>query len=212
MLYRSKERIQEFGEVFTPEYLVEDMLDLLCKDRKNLWQDVNITFFEPTCGTGNMVVPIYNRRLEALKSLGIFEAITTTISTLWAIDIYLDNIETCRLRVLEATYKFIENNCNIKISSNFIQTHQDFFLQFICALFWHIHQNELLTALSCPQTAQRHANKTKVSKKWYEEKGHYPLNFEMPWLDYFKLSLEKNQEMPELQEAQLFLESLKFDA
>lgn len=68
MLSRSKERIKEFGEVFTPEHVVKE-IDLMSKSNPNVWSDLEYAFFEPTCGTGNFVVAIYTRRLEAIKNL-----------------------------------------------------------------------------------------------------------------------------------------------
>ena len=66
LFHRSRARIRDFGEVFTPDKYVEDMLDLLGKDCKNIWRNERYVFFEPCCGYGNIVLAIYRRRLEAL--------------------------------------------------------------------------------------------------------------------------------------------------
>ncbi len=55
--YRSKERIKDFGEVFTPESCVNQMLDLIGDQKNELWSDEDISFFEPSCGHGNIVIP-----------------------------------------------------------------------------------------------------------------------------------------------------------
>lgn len=213
MLSRSKERIKKFGEVFTPENTVDDMLNLLSDDNPNVWSDLGYCFFEPTCGTGNFVVAIYVRRLEALKNLGIFEAIAAAIDTLWAIDIDFDNILACRLRIINKTFKFIEENLHIKISKDYIKKHYDFFLHFICAVQWQIHRNEMLTALSCPDTVRKNAEKTKVSKEWFETLGHFPIDFDLTWCAYYKKCQEEQlTTIKEIYSAELFLESLKFDA
>ena len=44
--HRSKNRIRDFGEVFTPEKYVNQMLDML---DKSVWTDANTIFYEPTC-------------------------------------------------------------------------------------------------------------------------------------------------------------------
>jgi hypothetical protein len=213
MLSKSKERIKEFGEVFTPEHVVEEMLDLISQNNPKVWADLEVCLFEPTCGTGNFVVAIYKRRLEALKNLGVFEAITETLDTLWAIDIDYNNILACRSRIIDLTFQFIEENLAVKISKDYIKKHYDFFLHFICAVQWQIHRNEALTALSCPDTVRKNANKTKASKEWFETLGHFPIDIDLTWCSYYKKCQEEQLiYIKEIYDAELFLESLKFDA
>lgn len=59
--HRSRERIRLLGEVFTPDEYVNKMLDML--DPK-VWADESVSFFEPTCGHGNFVLAIAQRRLR----------------------------------------------------------------------------------------------------------------------------------------------------
>ena len=99
--HRSKKRIRDFGEVFTPEKYVNQMLDML--DR-SVWTDTNAVFFEPTCGHGNFVKAIVERRLDSFfrkaKRQKIknphFYTVANTLNNLWAIDIDSNNIEFCR--------------------------------------------------------------------------------------------------------------------
>jgi len=60
--HRSKRRIRNLGEVFTPRKCIEGMFDLL---EESVWSDENIIFFEPTCGHGNFVVAVAERRFNA---------------------------------------------------------------------------------------------------------------------------------------------------
>jgi hypothetical protein len=89
-LIKSKERVSEFGEVFTPEHLVEKMLDMLPEDA---W-DKSKLWLEPTCGTGNFVVAIIKRKLS--KGFTPLEAVNTT----YGMDIMPDNIAECRKRIV----------------------------------------------------------------------------------------------------------------
>ncbi len=59
----SKERIFSLGEVFTPDFIVKDML-------KNI-KDMNYStsFFEPGCGDGNFVNEVLEMKLKQLSSL-----------------------------------------------------------------------------------------------------------------------------------------------
>src|SRR4051812_561909 len=100
LFHRSRERIKDLGEVFTPEKYVEDMLDLFCKDKRGLWADEDVSFFEPTCGHGNFVIAIYKRRVEAIYKKALSQqirdpalyAVANAINTLWAIDIDSKNV------------------------------------------------------------------------------------------------------------------------
>ena len=60
--HRSKERIRDFEEVFTPEIYVNQILDML---DKSVWANTDTVFFEPTCGHGNFIEIIIKRRLKA---------------------------------------------------------------------------------------------------------------------------------------------------
>ena len=90
-LTKSKARVKELGEVFTPAALVSEMLDKMPAD---CWLPGK-TWLEPSCGTGNFLVQILQRKLAAghppLQAL----------STIYGIDIMEDNIQTARARLLE---------------------------------------------------------------------------------------------------------------
>ena len=58
-LTRSKLRVADHGEVFTPVWLVEAMLDLV----KDETERIDSRFLEPACGSGNFLVPILRRKL-----------------------------------------------------------------------------------------------------------------------------------------------------
>ncbi len=63
---------QEFGEVFTPMYLIFEMLDNLDKQYtheygKSIFSEMNFTWFDPAAGMGNFPVAVYLRLMEGLK-------------------------------------------------------------------------------------------------------------------------------------------------
>lgn len=60
----TKEAIRERGEIFTPPHLVNEMLNKLIESGGPLL-DKNKTVLEPTCGNGNFLVEILNRRMIA---------------------------------------------------------------------------------------------------------------------------------------------------
>ena len=194
LFHRSKARIKDLGEVFTPESYVEDMLTLLSKDKRTLWSDENTAFFEMSCGHGNIVVPIYRKRLEAIYkkalSSGIrdaaYYAVANAINTLWAIDIDGKNVSQCRTRVLLATFDFLKLKLEIESEYAIIVKKSDFFAHLLCAINWHISENEALSALSDIGTAEMNASQTRAGAKWFSKNGHQPIDFDLSWVRFFE--------------------------
>ena len=62
-LLKSKQRVAAHGEVFTPAWLVEAMLDLVKDESKR----IDSRFLEPACGSGNFLVQILRRKLAAVE-------------------------------------------------------------------------------------------------------------------------------------------------
>lgn len=206
MSHRSRERIKDLGEVFTPDSYVEEMLILLAKDKRGLWSDEEISFFEPCSGHGNIVLPIYKRRLEGIykkataQGLGKtkdapFYAVANALNTLWAIDIDAKNVENCRSRVLSATLNFLKEKLEIKSDAILFSKKRDFFAHVLSAIKWHIDENETLSALSSPEGAKTSANRTKAGAKWFSQNGHQPMDFDLSWVNFFE-SCEASKTIP----------------
>lgn len=90
-LTKSKERIKDLGEVFTPPELVDDMLSKLPQE---VWTDSSKTFVDPACGNGNFVIEVIKRKVA--NGSTIIEAVETT----YGVDIMPDNVDECRYRIL----------------------------------------------------------------------------------------------------------------
>ncbi|MCO5143900.1 MAG: hypothetical protein M9962_12485 [Oligoflexia bacterium] len=206
LFHRSKDRIKDLGEVFTPESYVDDMLNLLARDKRGLWSDVEISFFEPCSGHGNIVLPIYKRRLEGIykkaTALGLgkgneapFYAIANALNTLWAIDIDPKNVENCRSRVLAATLDFLKTKLEIKNDAILFSKKRDFFAHVLSAIKWHIDENETLSALSNTENAKASANLTKAGAKWFSQNGHRPMDFDLTWVNFYE-SCEASKTIP----------------
>jgi len=63
-LIKSKKRVADHGEVFTPQWLVEKMLDLV----KGESERIDSRFLEPAFGSGNFLVPVLQRKLAAVEA------------------------------------------------------------------------------------------------------------------------------------------------
>lgn len=61
---KSRQRVADHGEVFTPRWLVEDMLDLV----KGETERIDSRFLEPACGSGNFLVPVLERKFAAVQA------------------------------------------------------------------------------------------------------------------------------------------------
>ena len=102
-LFKSKQRIADHGEVFTPAWMVEAMLDLV----KDETERIDSRFLEPACGSGNFLVRVLQRKLAAVDlkfGRSDFEkqhyALLALMCT-YGIELLADNIAECRANVLE---------------------------------------------------------------------------------------------------------------
>ena len=102
-LIKSKRRVADHGEVFTPPWLVEKMLDVV----KGETERIDSRFLEPACGSGNFLVPVLQRKLAAVEvkfGKSDFErrhyALLAIMCT-YGIELLADNIAECRANMLE---------------------------------------------------------------------------------------------------------------
>jgi hypothetical protein len=204
--HRSKERIKDLGEVFTPESYVEEMLDLLAGDKRGFWADEDLIFFEPCCGHGNIVLSIYRRRLEGIYKKSITQgfdktkeaplyAVANALNSLWAIDLDAQNIENTRSRVFNETIKFLQDKLSFRESSLLIAKHKKFFCHVLSAIKWQIEENETLSALSTDKDAKVNAARTKSGSKWFSQNGHSEIDFDLTWIEFYE-SCESSKTIP----------------
>jgi len=100
---KSKQRVADHGEVFTPAWLVEAMLDLV----KDETERIDSRFLEPACGGGNFLVQVLRRKLAAVElkyGKSAFERrhyALLALMCIYGIELLADNIAECRASVLE---------------------------------------------------------------------------------------------------------------
>ena len=63
---RTKEKSDDFGEVFTPYHLISDMLDLV---KEEDWSNPETTFYDPCAGKGNFPILIIERLFKGLEEV-----------------------------------------------------------------------------------------------------------------------------------------------
>lgn len=98
---KSKERVKDFGEVFTNPREVKAMLDLV-KDES---YRIEATFLEPACGNGNFLVEILDRKLKTVSEVATnkeewINLALVGVGAIYGIDIQKDNVEESIERLL----------------------------------------------------------------------------------------------------------------
>lgn len=102
-LVKSKQRVSDHGEVFTPAWMVEAMLDLVREETER----IDSRFLEPACGSGNFLVRILQRKLAAVDmkfGKSDFEKqhyALLALMCIYGIELLADNITECRNNLLD---------------------------------------------------------------------------------------------------------------
>lgn len=100
----SRQRVADHGEVFTPSWLVEAMLDLVKAETER----IDSRFLEPACGNGNFLVPILRRKLDAVDRTYLrldFDRrcyALLAMMCIYGIELLEDNVRECRANLLAA--------------------------------------------------------------------------------------------------------------
>src|SRR6266498_2106165 len=102
-LFKSKQRVADHGEIFTPAWMVEAMLNLV----KDETDRIDSRFLEPACGSGNFLVQVLRRKLAAVElkfGKSEFEKrhyALLGLMCIYGIELLDDNIAECRENLLE---------------------------------------------------------------------------------------------------------------
>ena len=108
-LIKSKQRVADHGEVFTPAWMVEAMLDLVKEETER----IDSRFLEPACGSGNFLVQVMRRKLAAVElkyGRSDFERrhyALFAVMCIYGIELLTDNIEECRANLLQVLAEYL---------------------------------------------------------------------------------------------------------
>lgn len=109
-LVKSRRRVADHGEVFTPRWLVDDMLDLV----KGETERIDSRFLEPACGSGNFLVPVLERKFAAVQlkhGRSDFEKRHYALFALmcvYGIELLEDNVLECRENLLATFTRYLK--------------------------------------------------------------------------------------------------------
>lgn len=108
-LMKSKQRVADHGEVFTPDWMVKDMLDLVRDESER----IDARVLEPACGEGAFLQEVLRRKLNTVQfryGKSEFErrnyALLALMST-YGIELLADNAQVCRDNLLAIFMDFI---------------------------------------------------------------------------------------------------------
>lgn len=138
-LVKSKQRVADHGEVFTPSWMVEAMLDLV-KDESHR---IDSRFLEPACGSGNFLVQVLRRKLAAVEmkfGKSEFEKrqyALLGLMCIYGIELLPDNIVECRANLLEIFAEYLNLNES-----------DGFYLAASCVLEQNLVHGDALTMLA----------------------------------------------------------------
>lgn len=98
---KSRQRVQDHGEVFTNEREVNAMLDMVKQETER----IDSRFLEPACGDGNFLAEVLNRKLNVVdsryrKSLPEWEKYAfVAVGSIYGVELLGDNVANCRTRL-----------------------------------------------------------------------------------------------------------------
>jgi hypothetical protein len=109
-LVKSTERVRDHGEVFTPGWMVEEMLDLV-KDES---ARIDSRILEPACGSGNFLKSVLKRKLATVQSRygkSDFERrhhALFALMCIYGIELLEDNVKECRESLLAICSDYLQ--------------------------------------------------------------------------------------------------------
>lgn len=113
-MLKAEERISHYGEVFTSEREVQAMLNLVEDETHR----IDSRFLEPACGDGNFLYEVLLRKLSVVQKryakneTDFKRYVFVAVSSIYGIDILLDNVNSCRRRLLNLVR--LQRNKNIE--------------------------------------------------------------------------------------------------
>lgn len=98
---KTRQRVQDHGEVFTNEREVNAMLDMVRQETER----IDSRFLEPACGDGNFLSEVLRRKLDVVdsryrRSLPEWEKYAfIAVGSIYGVELLNDNTLTCRKRL-----------------------------------------------------------------------------------------------------------------
>lgn len=128
-IIKSKYRVQKHGEVLTPSWMVNKMLDT--EGIKEACTDLTTTFLEPGPGEGAFLTEILRRKLtmvareydETIMQYENFSLLA--LSTLYGVELLEDNTQICSMNLFEVykdSYEIVARKCEKRTKSSVLDS------------------------------------------------------------------------------------------
>ncbi|MBQ9441735.1 MAG: Eco57I restriction-modification methylase domain-containing protein [Selenomonadaceae bacterium] len=175
-LIKSRERVQKFGEVFTPQRIVERMLNELPQE---FFSDLNQKFLEPAAGEGAFLTEIFRRKLNFADSP---EKILQALKSLFAIELQQDNLLSLRKnlekiflehcpdptqKILSELKKILHENFVEGDALTFFEKNFDMFAENKFATFDTINFSDAVIISNPPYQEEKKNSKTQQARPLY---------------------------------------------
>lgn len=153
-LVKSKQRVKDAGEVFTPRWVVRDMLDL--DEIKDMSFELDTTFLEPACGNGNFIIQILLRKLTSVSKEAFDIDVARSVASIYGVDIAEDNVKETRARMMRAIkYFYADNGMELRREVE-------------CSLWYILYRNIILgNTLEYKKYAENYSTSELVESKAY---------------------------------------------
>lgn len=119
---KSRQRVQDHGEVFTNEREVNAMLDMVKQETER----IESRFLEPACGDGNFLAEVLRRKLAVVnaryrRSLSEYEKyVFVAVGSIYGVELLYDNAVECRKRLFEIAEADYLRVCKKKPTPGFL--------------------------------------------------------------------------------------------
>lgn len=154
-LVKSKQRVKDAGEVFTPRWVVRDMLDL--DEIKDMSFELDTTFLEPACGNGNFIIQILLRKLTSVSAEAFDIDVARSVASIYGVDIAEDNVKETRARMMNAIKHFYADNKMVLRR------------EIECSLWYILYRNIILgNTIDSKKQAEIYSPKELVESKAYD--------------------------------------------
>ena len=103
----NKQKVKEFGEVFTPDSIVCDMLELVNNELKDSSYEeyISTTYLEPSCGDGQFLIRILAQKMERIPKDATVEEkkllLVKALCSIYGVDIQEEHVYSARKRMLD---------------------------------------------------------------------------------------------------------------
>ncbi len=123
-IIKSKKRVRDHGEVFTPDFIVDDMLDLVKHETEN----IESRFLEPACGNGNFLIKVLERKLKVVKRVygksqfDYERNAIISICSIYGVELLDDNVLLAQERLYEFLLEEYQKIYRSKINNEFLKS------------------------------------------------------------------------------------------